>query len=1178
MKVARYFTQSGVDVFSTVKYACRDSRISNVDGSVVFEMKNAEVPEAWSQLATDIVVSKYFRKAGVPQVDNAGQPILDESGQPKTGPERSVRQVVHRLAGCWTHWGRQYGYFDGAEDAQAFYDEIAYMLLRQMAAPNSPQWFNTGLNFAYGLTGPAQGHWVTNPVTHQVEPAVDAYTHPQPHACFIQSVADDLVNEGGIMDLWVREARLFKYGSGTGANFSRLRGENEPLSGGGKSSGLMSFLRIGDRAAGAIKSGGTTRRAAKMVCLNLDHPDIEAFVNWKVREEIKVAAMVEGLKHLSKEQRQQAEQLGLHLDYDFNGEAYATVSGQNSNNSVRVLDRFIEALDADGPWELIRRTDGKVHKTLRARALWDQIAFAAWRCADPGVQFDDTINQWHTCPQSGRINASNPCSEYMFLDNTACNLASLNLMKFFDPQTSRFDVAAFRHACRLWTMVLEISVLMAAYPSREIARLSYEYRTLGLGYANLGTMLMVAGIAYDSPQARAICGAVTALLTAESYAASAEMARELGPFPGYHRNRADMLRVMRNHRAAACGEAYTGLSIAPPAIDATLFGTHPLASGELLAAAREAWQRAVSLGEKHGYRNAQTTVIAPTGTIGLLMDCDTTGVEPDFALVKFKKLAGGGYFKIANQSLEPALRNLGYSADQIKDILTYVLGTLTLRGAVHINTETLLAKGLTEAELAKIEACLPSVFELHFAFSPWTLGAEAMTRLGIEPQRWRQRSFNLLRALGFNRRQIREAGEMICGTQTVEGAPHLKPEHLSVFDCANKCGRKGQRFIHHLGHIKMMAAAQPFISGAISKTINLPNESSVADIKEAYRESWRLGLKAVALYRDGSKLSQPLNSTADDDAADDAEIEALKTESSAACATCGEPGAFLSGDGTIPPGGADTGSAGPGATVERIVEKVVPRPLRRRLPDTRPSITHKFDIAGHEGYITCGLFADGSPGEVFITMAKQGSTVGGLMDTIATLISLNLQYGVPLDAIVRKFEHMRFEPAGMTANPDIPIAKSPIDYLVRWLGMKFVCGYYAANAPARAPAVSADPTEADPMAAMDDAPKVAPAPSVSEDLTDLADAAPPAEPRHLGRGNGNGRHAASPASHSERSRRAVGSGGDRFTAFMATSMGVLSHQMATLMGDAPVCTCGSLTVRNGSCYKCLNCGNSLGCS
>jgi ribonucleoside-diphosphate reductase alpha chain len=1199
MKIARRFTKAGVDVFSGVKFEKRTSRISHTDGSIVFEMKDAEIPAGWSQLATDIVVSKYFRKAGVPQLDESGQPVKDAAGKPKLGPEKSVKQVVHRLAGCWKHWGQQYGYFDSAEDAQTFYDELCHMLVNQMSAPNSPQWFNTGLNFAYGMTGPSQGHWHVNPANGQLEQTHDAYTHPQPHACFILSVEDDLVNDGGIMDLWTREARLFKYGSGTGTNFSKVRGESESLSGGGKSSGLMSFLKIGDRAAGAIKSGGTTRRAAKMVCLELDHPDIEQFVNWKVREEIKVAALAEGIKHLPKDQQELAKKMNLKLDYDFNGEAYATVSGQNSNNSVRVSNSFLRAVEADGDWDLIRRTDGKLHKTIKARSLWDQIGYAAWRCADPGVQYDDTINQWHTCPQSGKIRASNPCSEYMFLDNTACNLASINLMKFVDPTTRAFDIDGFRHACRLWTIVLEISVLMAAYPSKEIARLSYEYRTLGLGHANVGTLLMVAGIPYDSDTARAICGALTAIMTGESYATSAEMSRELGPFAGYHKNRRDMLRVIRNHRAAAYNNqtAYEDLTVTPVGIDGGQFDGQQPNTTQMLAAARETWDRALALGEKYGFRNAQTTVIAPTGTIGLLMDCDTTGVEPDFALVKFKKLSGGGYFKIANQSIEPALHNLGYTAAQIKDILTYVLGTLTLKGAPHIDQEGLKAKGFTDEELAKVEACLPSVFELAFAFSPWSLGEACMQRLGFTQAQWQDPKFNLLRALGYSKKQIREANDVICGSQTIEGAPHLKDEHLPVFDCANRCGRKGKRFIHHMGHIRMMAAAQPFISGAISKTINLPNEVNVTDIEEAYRESWRLGLKAVALYRDGSKLSQPLNSTSDDDASDDQDVDALKQENAAACKTCGEP---------IPPAAAAEAAAKV-STVERVVEKIVERPLRRRLPDTRQSLTHKFDIQGHEGYITVGLFEDQTPGEVFITMAKQGSTIGGLMDTVATLISLNLQYGVPVDAIVRKFEHMRFEPSGFTANAEIPMAKSMMDYLARWLGIHFVPGYREANTPKRdmntieppTPSLFNEPIEHVLKGGSEEANRDAAAgavdlagqgsPSLSSPSQGPADSG--GSPRaSASAGAGGVAISTYPgALQAVKAKAANGHNGHsngHGTAVMDDTIlrradlkfDALSQQTARMMGDAPVCTCGAITIRNGSCYKCLNCGNSLGCS
>lgn len=1193
MKIERRFTKAGQDVYGMFAWAKRTSRITNPDGSVVFEMKDAEVPAHWSQLATDIVVSKYFRKAGVPQRDEKGELIRDEKGQVVTGPERSVRQVVHRMAGCWRYWGEKYGYFDTAEDAQAFYDEIVYMMLAQMAAPNSPQWFNTGLAWAYGITGPAQGHWIADPETGETRPAPDAYTHPQPHACFIQSVEDDLVNPGGIMDLWVREARLFKYGSGTGTNFSKLRGENEPLSGGGRSSGLMSFLKIGDRAAGAIKSGGTTRRAAKMVCLDLDHPDVEAFINWKVREEIKVAAMVEGLKHLPKEQQELAKRLGLELNYDFNGEAYQTVSGQNSNNSVRIPNSFFEALDRDGEWVLYRRTDGKPAKVLKARDLWEQIAFAAWRCADPGVQFDTTINQWHTCPASGRINASNPCSEYMFLDNTACNLASLNLLKFYDAKARRFDVEAFEHACRLWTVVLEISVLMAAFPSREIARLSYEYRTLGLGFANLGAMLMRAGIPYDSEEGRAICAAVAAIMTGVAYATSAQMAAEHGPFAGFYKNREHMLRVIRNHRRAAWGVPrdpaaagrhplgdYEGLDIRPVPIDerwldAGRLGRRTLANAhELLEHARRAWDWALELGERHGYRNAQVSVIAPTGTIGLVMDCDTTGIEPDYALVKFKKLAGGGYFKIVNQSVRPALEVLGYSAEQIEDILRYMLGRQSLDvpmperdGTVRAGAQSfrafLKAKGLTEAELEKLEEGLGGAMDLGFVFNAWTLGAEALKRLGIAEGK------DVLRGLGLSGRQIEKLNEMICGTGMIEGAPHVREEHLAVFDCANRCGKRGKRYISAEGHIRMMAACQPFITGAISKTINLPNEATVEDIKRAFRLSWELGLKANALYRDGCKLSQPLSTAAVVEEEDEEVMEAGKEEAS-------------SGDGagasrTVPAETERVGVAGSGKqesgekVVEKVVEKVIYRPVRRRLPDTRRSITHKFNVAGHEGYITVGLYEDGSPGELFITMAKEGSTIGGLMDSLGTAISIALQYGVPVESLVNKFTHQRFEPAGMTHNPDIPFAKSLVDYIFRWIGMEFVPGYREANAPRRS---SEGPggVAMEPVKTEVGGKRVWEAAERKKEGNNGCD------------GGEKGMCEGGRAVREVRAKAAVGAGqrsvpegAGELTGLMPT--GALDLSMREIQADAPACdVCGTITVRSGSCYKCLNCGNSMGCS
>jgi ribonucleoside-diphosphate reductase alpha chain len=1768
MKITRRFTKPGTDPFDSVTYEKRTSRIANPDGSVVFEMNDAEIPSSWSQLATDIMVSKYFRKAGVPQKDEAGQPMRDSRGQIVTGPERSAKEVINRLAGCWRYWGEKYGYFDSEQDAQAFYDELAYMLLHQMCAPNSPQWFNTGLNFAYGITGPAQGHWYCDPKTGELVRGRDAYSHPQPHACqpfhapvstprgpvpigkivtqkliglevldgthngngtthvvavksngvkevfrvvmedgsvveatadhlvyamasdglsgrwvrleslergsqlikaardrqpapsptnaasanavasaqetevaaadavevrtlrqvavkridrvsaqevfdiqtesgqylsnyilihncFIQSVSDDLVNPGGIMDLWTREARLFKYGSGTGSNFSKIRGENEPLSGGGKSSGLMSFLKIGDRAAGAIKSGGTTRRAAKMVCLDLDHPDVEQFINWKVREEIKVAALAEGIKHVPRDLQDTAKRLGLKLDYDFNGEAYLTVSGQNSNNSVRIPNRFFKAVQEGADWALSSRTTGKLIKAIKATALWDQIAYAAWRCADPGVQYDDTINQWHTCPRSGRINASNPCvtgdtrvltpdgvwrridqmihlpgrvvtakddsqahstegafptgtrdvyelrtaggyrltltanhkvwtkdrgwvaaeslresdqiklpsepacagdigeptdakffqllglyvsaangnlgalnleqcladsrlkdamtryingawgercyaddyvnpamlssesdsaggtmtasftnrrllsrmrayvrsgeikprladeaftaglaaqkhllralftadgtidcgglalysasqglledvqllllgfgvqsavssgdydafvamtqdgggasvcgelpdrqgregaasppsrgdaairrhglridsgslrsfiqhigllpetpladaaarlvdslglpyqtagnfdrvvsltpagrqqvfdltepvtssfvanglvvhncSEYMFLDDTACNLASLNVLTFFDAEARRFDVEGYKHGIRLWTIVLEISVLMASFPSEAIAELSYKFRTLGLGYANLGAMLMQAGIAYDSPKGRAICGALTALLTGESYATSAEMASELGVFAGFDQNRSEMLRVIRNHRRAAYDVAnnasaakalgqYESLDIEPVGIDESQFADNdPMTPRSMLFSARDCWDRALGLGEKHGYRNAQTTVIAPTGTIGLLMDCDTTGVEPDFALVKFKKLAGGGYFKIANQSLSPALSCLGYEPRQIHDILQYVMGTLTLHGAPHLGYEKLKSHGFTKEELEKIESTLPGVFEISFAFSPWSIGKAIFDRLEIPESEWQAPNFNLLRKLGFTRRQIDEANDVICGRGTVEGAPHLKDEHLSVFDCANRCGRHGERYIAVEGHIRMMAAAQPFISGAISKTINLPNEATVEDIKNSYFLSWQLGLKANALYRDGSKLSQPLNSKSDEDTIDSEEedieaVEAAREEVAhdvaRAAATIAEVATPVSATAI-----AKSDNLAPTHhTIERIVERIVERPLRRRLPDTRQAITHKFDVAGHEGYITVGLYEDGQPGEVFIRIAKEGSTIGGLMDTIATLVSVSLQYGVPVESLVRKFEHVRFEPSGMTRNPEIPIAKSLTDYIFRWMAMEFVPGYRSAHAPKRSPKPTATPSQ-----------PVAQTPTLSADAGETSSLAPgfdeppaalPPAPKKK-EGNGHGPRfdpdtaLPIPRSPDDEDLRAahsahlqapeVGSPTPSAAALrLAIVADPLSQQSSELQADAPACdVCGSITVRSGTCYKCLNCGNSMGCS
>ena len=1174
MKITRRFTTADADVWTSVKWATRSTKITNADGSVVFEMNDAEIPAQWSQLATDIMVSKYFRKSGVPLMNEDGTPELDMEGKPVTGPERSVRQVIHRLVGCWRSWGESHGYFDEVEDGEAFYDELCWMMLHQVSAPNSPQWFNTGLNWAYGITGPAQGHVVADPETGEVHDAPDAYSHPQPHACFIQSVRDDLVGDGGIMDLWTREARLFKYGSGTGSNFSSLRGSDEPLSGGGKSSGLMSFLKIGDRAAGAIKSGGTTRRAAKMVTLDVDHPDIEEFVNWKVREELKVAALVEGMKHLSEDQQKSAEELGLKLDYDFNGEAYQTVAGQNSNNSVRLTHDFFEAVDRDEEWNLIQRTDGEISKTIPAKGLWKQICKAAWHCADPGVQFDSTINDWHTCPASGRINASNPCSEYMFLDDTACNLASLNLLCFYDNDTRVFDIDSFEHSISLWTVVLELSVLMAAFPSKDIALNSWRYRTLGLGFANLGAVLMQAGIPYDSEEGRAVGAAISSILTGRSYAVSAQMAAEHGPFEGFADNSTDMLRVIRNHQRAAQGVArdsgeYEMLRVAPVPIKHDLFlegSINIVNAGDILGRAVQAWNDAIDLGERHGYRNAQTTVIAPTGTIGLLMDCDTTGVEPDFALTKFKKLAGGGYFKIANRSLRPALLSLGYTAEQTDKILTFVMGTLTLDTTMPESwmedeqqvsfREFLMDRGFTNEDVVAIEDTLPTVFEVSFAFSSWSIPEHILEKYEMtRDEATSDSAFNGLRLLGLTGDEIRDLNRRICGSGTIEGAPGLAEEHLPVFDCANRCGDAGIRFIAPEGHIRMMAACQPFITGAISKTINLPNEATTDDIASSYWLSWELGLKANALYRDGCKLSQPLSAKSDvtlEDEEDDSDITTARDE--------------VATEVVIAAGMVEEDQP---KVIERIVEKIIERPMRRRLPDTRKSITHHFNVAGHEGYLTVGMYDTGGPGELFITMSKEGSTIGGLMDSLGTAISVALQYGVPIESLVTKFAHQRFEPQGVTANRDIPFAKSLVDYIFRWMGMQFISGYREENKPQYQTAAAPEQTT-----------------TVKEDnrWSSLIETAPKTTSSTTTTTERTGTEKIEPVTRTIVQEKieidtTQFTAGGIYTESIALKASALSQSTAALQGDAPPCPeCGQITVRNGTCYKCMNCGASLGCS
>jgi ribonucleoside-diphosphate reductase alpha chain len=1071
MRIERLFTREKKSPFEKIAFRTADTAMKNPDGSIVFELKGVEVPEQWSQVATDVLAQKYFRKAGVPaalkKVEEEGVPewlwrsMPDEAALaklPETERSRgeiSAKEVFHRLAGTWTYWGWKGGYFDTEKDAKAFYEELVYMLAKQLAAPNSPQWFNTGIHWAYGVEGPAQGHYYVDPETRELKRSGNAYERPQPHACFIQSVADDLVNEGGIMDLWVREARLFKYGSGTGTNFSSVRGSGEKLSGGGKSSGLMSFLKIGDRAAGAIKSGGTTRRAAKMVVVDMDHPDIEEFIDWKVMEEQKVAALVSGStllnRHLNAIMKACTEGSGderfsptenaalkraildarkalipenyiqrtLHyakmgftemeipvLNTDWDSEAYFTVSGQNSNNSVRVTNEFLRAVETDGEWHLKYRS-GKIAKTVKARDLWDKIGYAAWACADPGIQFDTTINEWHTCPESGRINASNPCSEYMFLDDTACNLASINLLPFLK-ENNHFHTEAFEHAVRLWTVVLEISVLMAQFPSQEIAQRSFEYRTLGLGYANLGGLLMAMGLPYDSKTGRALAGAISSVLTGVAYATSAEMAKELGAFEQFSQNRHAMLKVIQNHRRAAAGvvDGYEGLSVLPVPLD---IDNCPEKS--LVDASRKAWDMAVLLGEEYGFRNAQATCIAPTGTIGLVMDCDTTGIEPDFALVKFKKLAGGGYFKIINQQVPVALKHLGYSDEECREIIAYAVGHGTLKGSPAIHHESLLAKGFTPEILDKVEASLRSAFEVSFAFNKWTLGEEFCTQvLGLREEQLNRPDFNLLLALGYSRKEIEAANEYCCGTMTLEGAPYLKEEHLPVFDCANPCGAKGKRFLSAESHIRMMAAAQPFISGAISKTINMPNAADIDACKEAYLLSWRLGLKANALYRDGSKLSQPLNSM----------ILAEEEESEQVSAPAAQ------------------------VIAERIVQKFISQ--RRKLPSRRKGYTQKASIGGHKIYLRTGEYEDGALGEIFIDMHKEGAAFRSMMNNFAIAVSIGLQYGVPLEEYVDAFTFTRFEPSGMVEGNDaIKMSTSILDYLFRELAISYLGRYDLAH-------------------------------------------------------------------------------------------------------------------------------------
>ena len=1226
MRISRRFTDDNSSPYAKIKFRQATSEIKNPDGSIVFKLDEIDVPAEWSQVACDIIAQKYFRKAGVParlkSFDEDDVPtwlsrqVADDDAldtlpeEERYSGEKSATQVFDRLAGTWAYWGWKGGYFDTEDDASAYFDEMRYMLAKQMGAPNSPQWFNTGLHWAYGIDGPAQGHSYVDYKTGKLTKSKSSYEHPQPHACFIQSVGDDLVNEGGIMDLWVREARLFKYGSGTGTNFSNVRSSGESLSGGGKSSGLMSFLKIGDRAAGAIKSGGTTRRAAKMVTLDIDHPDIEEFISWKAVEEQKVAALVAGSKlcnqHLNAVmtactevegdeaynvsenpalrkaiigarkamvpenyiQRiiQFAKQGYTEIDFttyntDWDSEAYLSVSGQNSNNSVRVTDDFIQAVLDDGNWDLIRRVDGKVANTIKARDLWEMIGESAWQSADPGLQYDTTINDWHTCPQDGRINASNPCSEYMFLDDTACNLASLNLMTFRRADKS-FDIEGFIHASRLWTITLEISVLMAQFPSEEIAKLSYKFRTLGLGFANIGGLLMSQGLSYDSDEGRAFCGGISALMTGTAYKTSAEMASELGAFPGYKKNAKDMLRVIRNHRNAAHSKTtgYEKLAVTPVPLDAA-----HCQDRTLIDAAMASWDDALALGEKHGYRNAQSTVVAPTGTIGLVMDCDTTGIEPDFATVKFKKLAGGGYFKIINRTIPEALTKLGYSRAQTKEIIAYAVGHGTLQDAPGVNHLTLREKGFTDDILEKIEQGLASSFDIKFVFNKFTLGEDFCTdTLGLNADDLNDYNFDLLKTIGFSKEDISAANNFCCGTMTLEKAPYLKDEHLSVFDCANPCGRIGKRYLSVDSHIKMMAASQPFISGAISKTINMANSSTVEDCKEAYLLSWKLGLKANALYRDGSKLSQPLSAIAIDE--DDLDLEEVAKISPAAAST---------------------------VVAERIVERIAGG--RRKLPTRRKGYTQKAVVGGHKVYLRTGEYDDGGIGELFIDMHKEGAAFRSLMNNFAIAISIGLQYGVPLEEFVEAYTFTRFEPSGIVEGNDaIKMSTSILDYLFRELAISYLGRNDLAH-------VNVDDLRIDAIGGGEGQAEIGEDEQLSEATAQLDNVINLTSTGYIRSKNfevlqgglsgmtmnlggqqaasgGNSASVAAPAVTSTASSAPSTGSSPRTSAPDVRVNRVMEARMKGYEGDSCM-ECGNFTlVRNGTCMKCDTCGSTSGCS
>jgi len=1210
MKVQRFFTDCESGPYFDIVWERRKSEIRNPNGKAIFSEDTVVVPAFWSQIAADIIAQKYFRKAGVPKekiyewkkwAKVGNNPEDPGNSLPEDGAEHDSRQVFHRLAFTWLEWGRQNGYFDTQEDENAFYDETCYMLAHQYAAPNSPQWFNTGMYSVYGIDGPAQGHYYFDVDKCKVVKSDSAYKRPQPHACFILSIDDDLVNEGGIMDLMTREARLFKYGSGTGSNFSRIRGMNENLSGGGFSSGLLSFLKIGDRSASAIKSGGTTRRAAKMVTLDIDHPDVEKYIGWKAGEEHKVASMVTGSLILKKhidaikraltgfrgpeddkfnaeknhelamvlraalgdkippsylyQQLRRLEQGDDEVDVSqystaWDDEAYNTVSGQSSNNSLRLSDDFMRAVLNDTDWELKSRVAGETVKTVKARKIWNDIAKTSWQCADPGLQYHTTINDWHTCPAGGEIRASNPCSEYMFLDDTACNLASINLAHFYDKHKNEFNVDGYIHAIDIWTTILEISVVMAQFPSPRIAELSYQYRTLGLGYANLGTLLMVMGLAYDSDQGRAVAGSLSALLSGEAYAQSARMASEHGSFMHYGENADNMLRVIRNHRRAvsnASDSEYEGLHTPPRGIDPAHCPAY------LLEAAKSAWDRALDLGKAHGYRNAQVTAIAPTGTIGLLMDCDTTGIEPDFALVKFKKLAGGGYFKIINQSVPPALESLGYQPQAIEEIVAYAMGRKTISGAPAISHETLKEKGFTPQAIAAVEDAVKTALSFESVFNPYILGRAFVEEdLKVPESTWSLPGFSLLKHLGFSNQDIEDAELFACGTMGLEGAPGLKKDHYAVFDTAAPSGKKGKRSISWTAHIGMMAAVQPFISGAISKTINMPNCANYDDVKGAYMLSWKNGLKAVALYRDGSKLSQPLNTFA--------------------------PGTDPLADTILK---VEKGLELPSSTPDRKKMASV-RGLRKPLPNRRMGYTQKAKIGGHSIFIRTGEFEDGSLGEIFLDMQKEGSAFRSLLNSFAITVSLGLQYGVPLEEYVDAFTFSRFEPNGMVQGHDyVKMATSVIDYVFRDLAISYLKRNDLGQVKPEDLISTGTKSEAD---AADPKPRGEKS-SAGFRPNSVTVPIPPKQPPQAQGPSGNfgnvvkgqislpsGLHAQSASS--PQAQVAV------MEAYPQESevIKIVQARIKGYEGD-PCSSCGSFTlVRNGTCMKCDTCGGTTGCS